>query len=88
MMNEHSVYQALLSAPAFREPGYEAIIIAAMRDNKRSNTFQKNIYNIMISPCCFVCSLCVCADDCEEVEQLTEEIIKTVERICGETIQF
>ena len=34
------------------------------------------------------CPFSVCTDDCEEVEQLTQEVIKTVERICGETIQF
>ena len=28
------------------------------------------------------------ADDCEEVEQLTKEVIKTIEKICGETLQF
>lgn len=27
-------------------------------------------------------------DDCEEVEQLTKEVIQTVEKICGETLQF
>lgn len=33
-------------------------------------------------------SCMVCLDDSEEVEHLTKEVIQTLEKICGETLQF
>jgi hypothetical protein len=39
-----------------------------------------------IMVCCDSCLDAI--DDYEEVEQLTKRVIKTVEKICGETLQF